>query len=162
MDLKKGWDWVWAPPSGAPKETLLLRLMAGSVFFWEGVMKFVFVSQGAGRFTKLGFPLPGATAHFVAVVEIAGGLLLAAGARSRAVGLVFVLEMIVAMLSTKITMFLGTSPLPLPPSPPQTGLWAVLHEVRSEYAQLICSLFVALCGPGPLSVDARRARKNAS
>jgi putative oxidoreductase len=61
-------------------------------------------------------------------------------------------------LSTKISMFLGTSPLPLPPVPPQTGFWAVLHEVRSEFAQMFVSLFLLLEGPGRLSVDAWRQK----
>jgi len=130
--------------------------MAGSVFLWEGVIKFVFANQGIGRFTKLGFPFPGPTAEFVAVVEIVGGLCLLAGVQTRLVGLVFVFEMIVAVLSTKIAMFLGTSPLPLPPVPPQAGFWAVLHEVRSEFAQMFVSLYLAIEGPGRLSLDARR------
>jgi hypothetical protein len=67
--------------------------------------------------------------------------------------------MVVAMLSTKIGLYLGTSPLPLPPSPPQTGFWAVLHEVRSEYAQLLTVAFLLCAGPGPWSLDARWARK---
>ncbi len=62
--------------------------------------------------------------------------------------------MIVAMLVTKISMYLGTSPLPLPPSPPQIGIWAVLHEVRSEYAQLLTVLFLGITGPGCWSLDA--------
>src|SRR5262249_51653499 len=68
-------------------------------------------------------------------------------------------EMVVAMLSTKIGLYLGTSPLPLPPSPPQTGFWAVLHEVRSEYAQLLTVAFLLCAGPGPWSLDALWARK---
>src|SRR5262249_46129765 len=67
--------------------------------------------------------------------------------------------MVVAMLSTKIGLYLGTSPLPLPPSPPLTGFWAVLHEVRSEYAQLLTVAFLLWVGPGPWSLDARRACK---
>jgi hypothetical protein len=66
--------------------------------------------------------------------------------------------MVVAMLSTKIALYLGTSPLPLPPVPPQIGIWAVLHEVRSEYAQLMSVLFLLAVGPGPWPVDALIAR----
>jgi len=121
-------------------------------------MKFVFANQGIGRFTKLGFPFPGPTADLVAVIEIVGGVLLLAGLQTRLVGLVFVGEMIVAVLSTKITMFLGTSPLPLPPVPPQTGFWAVLREVRSEFAQMFVSLFLVAEGPGRCSLDAWRKR----
>src|ERR1022692_3340772 len=91
----------------AARFTLLLRLMAGSVFLWEGIIKFVFANQGVGRFTKLGFPLPGATAHFVAGFEIVGGLLIMAGLFTRVIAVGFVIEMVVAILSTKISLFLG-------------------------------------------------------
>ena len=142
----------------AARYTLFLRLMAGSVFFWEGLLKLVYVNQGIGRFTKLGFPFPELTAHFVAGFEIIGGLLIMAGLFTRLVALGFVIEMVVAILSTKISLFLGTSPLPLPVSPPKVGIWAVLHEIRSEWAQLTTSMFLLLAGPGPWSLDARRAR----
>jgi putative oxidoreductase len=141
----------------AARYTLLLRLMAGSVFFWEGLLKLVYVNQGVGRFTKLGFPFPELTAHFVAGFEIIGGLLIMVGLFTRLVALGFVIEMVVAILSTKISLFLGTSPLALPASPPKVGIWAVLHEIRSEWAQLTTSLFLLLAGPGPWSLDARRA-----
>jgi putative oxidoreductase len=139
----------------AARWTLLLRLMAGSVFLWEGIIKFVYANQGVGRFTKLGFPLPGATAHFVASFEIVGGLLIMAGLFTRVIAVGFVIEMVVAMLSTKISLYLGTSPLAPPPALPKVGLWAVLHEIRSEWAQLTTSLFLVLAGPGPWSLDAR-------
>ena len=142
----------------AARYTLLLRFMAGSVFFWEGLLKLVYVNQGVGRFTKLGFPFPELTAHFVAGFEIIGGLLIMAGLFTRLVALGFVVEMVVAILSTKISLFLGTSPLALPASPPKVGIWAVLHEIRSEWAQLTTSLFLVLAGPGPWSLDARRSR----
>ena len=63
--------------------------------------------------------------------------------------------MAVAVLSTKIGLYLGTSPLPLPAALPQVGLWAVLHESRSDYAQLLTSLYLVIAGPGLLSLDAR-------
>jgi uncharacterized membrane protein YphA (DoxX/SURF4 family) len=159
MNIRERWNWLWDVPVDGPKATLLLRLMAGSVFVWEGVLKFLFVTQGVGRFTKLGFPFPGETAHFVAVVEIVGGLMLLTGLRTRLIAIVFVIEMAVAMLSTKITMFLGTSPLALPPVAPQTGFWAVLHEIRSEFAQMFVSLFLMIEGPGRLSLDAWLKRR---
>ena len=153
MTIKERWNWLWETPVDGPDATLLLRIMAGTVFSWEGVLKFVLKNQGVGRFTKLGFPFPGPTATFVAIVEIVGGSLMVAGWQTRVVSIVFVIEMLVAMLSTKITMFLGISPLPLPSVPPQTGLWAVLHEIRSEYAQMFIALFLMLQGPGRLSLD---------
>jgi putative oxidoreductase len=146
--------WMLRPDGGAPKSTVWIRLMAGWVFFWEGVIKFVFVNQGVGRFTKLGMPMPETLAPAIALLEIVGGLALIAGFLTRPFALLFIGEMIVAILSTKISLYLGNSPLPLPAAPPQVGFWAVMHEWRSDIAQLACSLFLLLDGPGPLSVDA--------
>ena len=152
--MRKWLEWLLSPPVDGPRATLLLRLMAGSVFLWEGILKLVYANQGPGRFTKLGFPFPHLTADFVAGLEIVGGLCLLFGLATRLMALPFIVEMIVAMLSTKIALYLGTSPLPRPPSPPMIGMWAVLHEVRSEWAQLFTSAFLLLQGPGRLSVDA--------
>lgn len=158
MNPKKMIDWLLHPPLSAPRSTVLIRAMAGGVFLWEGILKFVYVNQGVGRFTKIGIPAPEAMAHFVATLEIVGGLLILAGFLTRLIAIPFVIEMIVAILSTKIALYLGTSPLPLPPAPPQVGMWAVLHEVRSDYAQIMSALFLLAAGPGPLSVDAVLAR----
>ena len=159
METNKVWQWLLNPPSDAPTATIILRLMAGSVFLWEGVLKFVYANQGVGRFTKLGFPFPEATATFDGVIEIVGGLLLITGFLTRLISIPFIIEMLVAMLSTKISLYLGTSPLPLPPVLPQIGFWAVLHEIRSEYAQLLTTIFLLIAGPGRWSVDALLARR---
>src|SRR5207249_4625059 len=113
----------------------------------------VCTNQGVGRFTKLGFPFPAETAHFVAVGEIVGGLLLILGLFTRIVAFYFIIEMIVAILSTKISLYLGTSPLQLPQAPPKDGIWAVLHEIRSDYAQILTSLFLLVEGAGRRSLD---------
>ena len=153
--------WLDDAPVDGPRSTLVLRVMAGGVFLWEGILKFVYANQGVGRFTKLGMPFPHMTANFVGGVEIVGGLLLLAGLMTRAIAIPLMIEMVVAMLSTKISLFLGTSPLPLPPSPPTIGIWAVLHEIRSEYAQLLTTGFLLMNGAGAWSLDAlfRKQRK---
>ena len=140
--MKNVAQWFMNPPANGPASTLLLRVMAGGVFLWEGILKFVYANQGVGRFTKLGMPFPHFTASFVGGVEIVGGLLLLGGLMTRVIAIPLIIEMIVAMLSTKISLFLGTSPLPPPPAPPLFGMWAVLHEIRSEYAQLLTTAFL--------------------
>ena len=153
-------NWLLNPPADGPRATFVIRLMAGSVFLWEGAMKFVFANQGVGRFTKLGFPYPHFTATADGWFEIIGGLLILGGWLTRPIAIPFIIEMLVAMASTKIPLYLGTSPLPLPPVPPQIGFWAVLHEIRSEFAQLSCCLFLMLAGPGPWSIDALFANRH--
>ncbi len=157
--MKNLLTWLVNPSSDGPASVLFLRLMAGGVFLWEGILKFVYVNQGVGRFTKLGMPFPHLTANFIGYLEIVGGLLLLSGLLTRLIAIPFIIEMIVAILSTKISLYLGTSPLPLPPSPPQFGMWAVLHEVRSEYAQLLTTAFLLVNGPGKWSLDALLQRR---
>jgi uncharacterized membrane protein YphA (DoxX/SURF4 family) len=159
MKIKETVRFLLYPPTSAPKATLAIRLMAGGVFFWEGLLKFAYANQGVGRFTKLGMPVPDVLAPAIAVLEIGGGLLLMSGLGTRLISLPFIVEMIVAMLSTKVSLFLGTSPLPKPPSPPQSGLWAVLHEIRSDYAQIMSCIFLLAAGPGPWSLDAWLQRR---
>src|SRR5262249_5941698 len=147
-------------------------LMAGGVFLWEGILKFVYVNQGVGRFTKLGFPFPDFTASFVGGLEIVGGLLILLGLGTRFVARPFLIQMVARTAATtlgrdlgvswswpRLGCHLGPSGWPWPPSPPVPGFWAVLHEVRSEYAQLLTIAFLLWAGPGPWSVDARWARQ---
>jgi len=151
--MKKIIHWFSNPPVMGPASILLIRLMTGAVFFWEGLLKFTYPNQGVGRFTKLGFPFPEYTAHFVGTMEIIGGLLILFGLLTRFITFYFIIQMIVAVLTTKISLYLGTSPLPLPPAPPKVGFWAVLHEIRSDYAQIMTSIFLLIEGPGRKSLD---------
>jgi putative oxidoreductase len=153
--IRKLWTWLLHPPVTGPDATIAIRWMAGGVFFWEGILKFVYANQGVGRFTKLGIPFPTVMAPFVGWLEIVGGILLLLGLGTRLIAIPFIVEMLVAILSTKPRLFLGTLPLPPPPVPPQVGIWAVLHEVRSEYAQIMSCIFLLASGPGPWSLDAR-------
>lgn len=153
-------DFLLNPPLTAPRSTLIMRVMAGGVFLSEGILKFVYPNQGVGRFTKLGFPAPELTATFVGSLEIVGGILLIVGLFTRIIAVPFIIEMVVAILATKVSLYFGTSPLPLPPSLPKVGFWAVIHETRSDYAQILTSIFLLAVGPGPWSLDAllRRSR----
>ena len=105
--MNKVINWFLNPPITGQSSILIIRLMAGCVFFWEGILKFVYVNQGVGRFTKLGFAYPGMTAHFVGVAEIIGSLLLIFGLFTRITAFYFIVQMIVAVLSTKIASYMA-------------------------------------------------------
>jgi putative oxidoreductase len=151
--MKKIFDWFHYPPVTGKSSIIIIRLMAGAVFFFEGILKFIYANQGVGRFTKLGFPFPETTADIIATGEIVGGLLLLFGLFTRFVSFYFIIQMIVAVLSTKITLYLGTSPLPAPAVAPKMGIWAVEHETRSDYAQIMGCLFLLIEGAGRMSID---------
>ena len=151
--MKKLFEWFQYPPITGQSSIIIIRLMAGTVFFFEGILKFLYANQGVGRFTKLGFAYPEATAHIIATGEIIGGLLLVLGLFTRFVSFYFIIQMIVAVLSTKIGLYLGNSPLPMPVVPPKVGIWAVEHESRSDFAQILTCLFLLFEGAGRMSVD---------
>jgi len=100
----------------APTAVILIRLMVGAVFFSEGVQKFLYPGEvGAGRFAKIGIPSPELLAPFVGVVEIVCGLLLIAGLLTRLAAIPLIIDMLVAILSTKIPILLGYGLLGLQP-----------------------------------------------
>ncbi|TGL65759.1 DoxX family protein [Leptospira sarikeiensis] len=138
---------------------IIIRILVGGVFIWEGIIKFLYVNQGIGRFTKLGFSQPELVASLIGGLEILGGIMILLGVLTKPISFIFVIQMFVAMYLTKLPLFFGTSPLPPPQAPPIVGIWAVLHEIRSEYSQVLGSLFLYLSGPGRFSVDAIWKRK---
>ena len=56
--MQRLWTWLLDPPLGGPRTTIVIRAMAGGVFLWAGILKFVYANQGVGRFTRLGMPFP--------------------------------------------------------------------------------------------------------
>src|SRR5262249_10901906 len=128
MTVQEAIRFLVHPPTSGPRATIALRLMAGAVFFWEGLLQFAYANQGGGGLTRRGVPCPELLAPAIAVLEIGGGLLLMGGLATRLISVPFIIEMIGAMLPPKIPLSLGPPPLPAPPAPPVMGGWAVLHE----------------------------------
>jgi uncharacterized membrane protein YphA (DoxX/SURF4 family) len=128
----------------APAVTALIRLAVGSIFLSEGIQKFLFPAElGVGRFIKIGIPAPGLLAPFVGVVEIGCGLLVLVGLATRLATVPLVIDMLVAIATTKIPILL------------QRGFWAMAHEARTDLAMLLGAVFLLIVGAGPLSLDAR-------
>jgi uncharacterized membrane protein YphA (DoxX/SURF4 family) len=130
-----------------PAATVLVRLVVGGVFLSEGIQKFVYPDAlGVGRFVKIGIPAPAVMAPFVGVVEVGCGSLLILGLLTRVAAIPLIIDMIVAIATTKIPILL------------QSGFWAMAHEARTDYSMLLGSVFLLLAGAGPMSADARIAR----
>jgi len=144
--MSKIFHWLFHPYTEGHSAIALIRLFAGLTFIGEGILKFIYPSMGVMRFTL--------TAYSIGVLEIVGGICLLLGLFNNLFALLFAGEMLVAFLTTKIGMYLGTSPLPLPPVPPQTGFWAVVHESRDDYTLFFSMIFLMIVGPGKLSLDA--------
>jgi uncharacterized membrane protein YphA (DoxX/SURF4 family) len=119
-----------------------VRLIVGAVFLSEGIQKFLFPDElGVGRFTKIGIPAPEFMGPFVGVVEIVCGGLVLVGLITRLAAAPLVIDMVVALLSTKLPILLGD------------GFWKMAHESRTDWAMLLGSLFLLWVGAGHWSLD---------
>jgi len=89
-----------------PAATVVVRLLPGLVFFAEGIKKFMFPGEwGIGRFEKIGI-ISYLSAPFVGIVETVCGLLLIFGLFSPPAALLLLIDISVAILTTKVPLAL--------------------------------------------------------
>ena len=128
----------------APAATVIVRVLVEAVFLSEGIQKFLYpAALGAGRFAKIGIPAPEVMGPFVGVVEIVCGLLLVLGLLTRLAAVPLIIDMVVAIATTKIPILV------------KSGFWAMAHEARTDWCMLLGCVFLFIVGSGPLSLDGR-------
>jgi len=133
-------DVSWA--NRAAKAVLLIRILVGWVFLSEGIQKFLFPETlGVGRFLKIGIPWPQVMAPFVGVVEILCGTLLLIGLLTRLAAIPLVIDICVALYSTKIVTLA------------KNGIWSTLHEARTDASTLLGLIFLLMVGGGSFALD---------
>ena len=143
--------------TNAPRSVFLIRLVVGGVFLSEGIQKFLYPAEnGAGRFLRIGIPAPDVMGPFVGVVEIVCGALILIGFLTRLAAMPLIIDMLVAILSTKIPILLGHGFWGFSlRNVPYYGMWGMLHEARTDFAMLFGSIFLLIVGAGLWSIDAR-------
>ena len=91
---------------------LLLRIILGLTMFWHGWKKFdAGLSNTKGFFDSLSIPLPGVMAFVVALLEVVGGIAIICGIATRLISVIFIIELLVAVLRYKYgenVGFIGT------------------------------------------------------
>ena len=151
----------WLLSSRAPAATLLIRILVGAVFLSEGIQKFLFSTElGVGRFARIGIPAPEVMGPFVGAVEIVAGSLLLLGLLTRPAALVLLINISVAIVSTKVPILLGRGFwLFTLPKLPRYGFWSMAHEARVDFCMWLGCLFLILVGAGMLSLDTLLTRR---
>ena len=147
--------------SNAPAAVILIRLVVGGVFLAEGIQKFVFPNDlAAGRFAKIGIPAPQVMGPFVGAVETICGALIILGLLTRLAAIPLIIDISVAILSTKIPILLGHGFWRFSlPKLASYGFWSMVHEARTDFAMLLGSIFLLIAGAGAWSVDAYFSRR---
>ena len=135
--------------------TIIIRIMVGAVFLSEGIQKFLYPAlRGAGRFEGMGFPSPEFFASFVGVFEILCGAAILAGLLTRPAALAMIINMTVAIVVTKIPIAFAESFGPFVLRELRTyGFWSMAHEMRTDFAMWLGSLFLLIRGGGRWSID---------
>lgn len=124
------------------KTTIIIRLMVGAVFLSEGIQKFLFPDTlGAGRFAKIGLPVPEFLGSFVGAFEILCGVLVLLGLLTRLASIPLIIIMIVAFGTTKSEVLA------------HDGFWEMLHGSRTDWAMLLGGIFLLIKGGGSWSLD---------
>jgi len=123
---------------------ILIRVIVGYVFFVEGVQKFLFPDTlGVGRFIKIGIPMPHLMVNISGGAEIICGAMLVVGLLTRLATIPLIINITVAIISTKVMMFI------------QKGFWPAVHESRLDFTMLLSLIFLFIVGSGCFSIDAK-------
>lgn len=124
------------------RAVILIRILVGWVFISEGVQKFLFpVALGWGRFAKIGLPDPHLLAPLVGMVEMVCGLLIVMGLFTRFAAVPLLGVIGVAIWKTKIPIL------------EHQGVWAMLHEARTDFSMVLGLLFLLIVGAGRYALD---------
>lgn len=150
---------LFRPNAGQPsRATIAVRGAVGAVFVVSGLLKFAFENQGPGRFAKIGLPDPAQLAYFVGSVEVVAGTMLIVGLFTRLATIPLMIDMLVAITTTKVPLLFGPGPEPVA-AIPKTGLWAFAYQARLDITMLTACAYLLVVGAGLWSLDALLARR---
>ena len=138
------------------KVIVIIRILVGWVFILEGYLKFALPEElGVGRFTTIGIPYPLYTAPLVGAVELVCGTLIVLGLFTRLAAIPLLIDMTVAILSTKVPILLGHGYWQFSlPKLKHYGLLSALHEARTDISMFLGLICLVIVGGGIWSVDA--------
>ncbi len=126
------------------RSVIFIRLAVGLTFLTQGILKYIDPHVGVLRFTRIGFPYPGFTAHFVGTFEIACGGLVLIGLFTRVASIPLLMVILTAIAATKIPELIR----------PDQGFWFMVSDARTDFAMTMSLLFLISVGAGPWSLDA--------
>jgi len=116
--------------------TIFIRIAVGLIFFTQGILKFIDPHMGVERFTRIGFPNPGFTAHVVGIFEIVCGLFVLVGIFTRLAAIPLLIIILTAIVTTKIPELTHAG----------QGFWYMVSDARTDFAMLMCLLFLLVSG----------------
>ncbi|HLV85662.1 MAG TPA: DoxX family protein [Candidatus Sulfotelmatobacter sp.] len=121
--------------------SFFIRIAVGLIFLTQGILKYSDPNMGVTRFTRIGFPHPVFTAHFVGAFEIVCGALVLLGLFTRIAAIPLLVIICTAITTTKIPEL----------TRPGQGFWYMVSDARTDFAMLMCLLFLVMSPRLPLN-----------
>ncbi|HEV8369521.1 MAG TPA: DoxX family protein [Pyrinomonadaceae bacterium] len=91
---------------------------------------------------------------FVGIIETVCGSLIILGLLTRLAAIPLIIDMCVALISTKVPILLGHGFWRFSLSKlPTYGFWSMAHEARTDFSMLLGSIFLLVVGDGAWSFD---------
>jgi len=118
--------------SAGLRGVIFIRLAVGLIFLSQGILKYTDPNMGVNRFTRIGFPHPAFTAHFVGTFEMVCGLLVLLGLFTRIAAVPLLIIICTAIATTKIPELTHAG----------QGFWFMVSDARTDFAMLMCLLFL--------------------
>jgi len=103
----------------------------------------------------MGIPAPHVMGLFVGIVEIVCGSLLLVGFLTRLAYVPLFVDIAVAIISTKIPILLGHGFWGFGTPKDPYGIWAMLHEARTDFSTVFGLIFLLIVGAGQASVEGK-------
>lgn len=118
--------------------TIIMRVVLGIIFMFHGIAKFQMgMTNVEAWFSSIG--IPGFAAYIVALLELVGGIMLIAGLFTRYVSALFVVMLIGAILTAKLSVgLLGN---------------AQMAGYELDLGFMMVSLYLAVADRSPFSLD---------
>lgn len=120
---------------------LLVRIVVGLVFITEGILKLTLPGElGAGRFARIGLPIPHVLGPFVGIVEIVSGAALILNLYTGEAAVLLLCVIVTALVTTKLPILINhaVGPFRPPHGLAHHGLLAFIHEARTDLSMLFC------------------------
>ena len=124
--------------SAGVRGTIFIRIAVGVIFFTQGILKYTDAHMGVERFARIGFPHPAFTAHIVGAFEIVCGSLVLLGVLTRVAAIPLLIIISTAIVTTKIPELARG----------RQGFWFMISDARTDFAMLMCLLFLLFSGSG--------------
>jgi uncharacterized membrane protein YphA (DoxX/SURF4 family) len=128
--------------TGDDYKLIFIRLIVGSVFILEGVLKFLFLEvYGPSFFDEIGFRNAFFWAYFTGTFEISCGTLVVFGLLTRLASIPLMIIMITAFITTKLPLLASK------------GFWAFAHQYTTDFSLTVLLIVLIMFGGGKWSLD---------